>query len=181
MKDIPNLINGRLIAPCRNAAFACGRVVREYGINKIAVMFAATERAENASVCSRNYEMGSWTAMWRLCKDGRILMASGDGYSELDYNEKLQILRDERFIEMSMPTPLDVRIRLTGGYALDFLTANSDDDESFHIFTPDGVVIAFSQRFGWQIGHADKPWRPEYVKSMPEKRRRSFITGFSPP
>ena len=167
MDDV-KIINDRLIASCRNASSDCGRVLHEYGINKITATFSGSGRAEDEDACNSSYEMGSWTAPWRLCKEGRILLASGDGHSEVDYNEKLKSLKAERFIELSMPTQLDVRIRLTDGYVLDFLTANSDDDESFHIFTPDGAVIAFSQRFGWQIGQADKPWRPEYVQSIPE-------------
>ena len=57
MDDV-KIINDRLIASCRNASSDCGRVLHEYGINKITATFSGSGRAEDEDACNRSYEMG---------------------------------------------------------------------------------------------------------------------------
>ena len=104
--------------------------------------------------------------MWRISRDGRILLASRDVLSEDEFDLGLHDLSLGQLESIEMISDWDVRTRFVSNCVIDYITVHSDEDSTYDVFTPRGHVIAFSPVYGWQIGESEKPWKGENVMSV---------------
>lgn len=103
------------------------------------------------------WELGTYSAAWRIIRDEKILCGSQDvvdSLSELDVRlGKIEIGRIE---SVCLASRFDVRVSLDGNMHIDFFGADSGDDEIFHIFCPDGLYLAYSILGGWKVSPRKK-------------------------
>lgn len=105
------------------------------------------------------WEVGTYSCAWRIVKEGKVLCGSQDAVDSIDdLNIAVDRIELSRFSSLRQFTDLDVRVDFDNGIAVDFLATISDEDECFHVFCPEKLVIVFSAADGWRIGPSDKPW-----------------------
>lgn len=105
------------------------------------------------------WELGTYYCAWRVVKEGKVICGNQDAVDSVDdLNLALARIDFSRFSCLRQLTDLDVRVEFDNGIAVDFLATTSDEDECFHIFCPDKLIIVFSVVGGWQIGPSDKSW-----------------------
>lgn len=104
------------------------------------------------------WELGTYTAAWRVVKDGHVLLGSCDpvdSVSELD--ELFGDLSFGRIVSINNINSLDIRVEFDCGSCIDFVNASSDDDEIFHIFGPSDLYVSYIPVEGWTIGKSNQP------------------------
>lgn len=105
------------------------------------------------------WEIGTYSAAWRVIKDGNILCGSQDVVDELsELEERFRQIQLGRIDAIHMVSKFDIRIDFDDGAHIDFLGASREDvdDEMFHIFCPSGLYVEYSIRGGWKVGNAGK-------------------------
>lgn len=105
------------------------------------------------------WEIGTYSASWRVVRDGAILCGSRDivdSVKELD--QCLNSIRFGRILAISVVEKLDIRIDMDDGMRIDFLGTCSEDDEMFHIFGPDDFFMEYSITKAWKVGKSNEPW-----------------------
>jgi hypothetical protein len=108
--------------------------------------------SRNPLAVQYEWEMGTYTAAWRVVKDKKVVCGSMDlvdGNAELD--NKLQELNLGSVVRIEMISGFDIRVVLTGQSCVEFICASSDDDEIFHISGPDHFFAKYSFAGGWVI------------------------------
>lgn len=105
------------------------------------------------------WEIGTYTASWRIVQEERILCGSQDvvdSLSELD--QILNTIQFGRIVAIKVLGKLDICVEMDSGIHIDFLGCISEDDEIFHVFGPDNLYIEYSIKETWKIGKSNKPW-----------------------
>jgi hypothetical protein len=102
------------------------------------------------------WELGTYYGSWRVVKNNKILLGSGDDNDLL--NRKINEIRFQKILSIANLSALDVRVEFSDGLMVDFLPAFSDEDESFHMFCPDNIYVELTSEGVWKIGKADIPW-----------------------
>lgn len=98
------------------------------------------------------WELGTYTATWRIVRAEKILCGSHEVVDSLaELNECVGRLKIGRIGAVSMISKFDIRVALDNDMHIDFLGAGSGDDEIFHVFCPDGQYLAYSITCGWKL------------------------------
>ena len=105
----------------------------------------------------RAWEFGTYRGAWRIIQNGTVLCGSRDTEDIQEMNQVLANISLGRFSSLRQLSELDLRVELDNGVVVDFLTVNSDDDESFHVSCPGSLWVNFSATAGWTISPSDKP------------------------
>ena len=98
---------------------------------------------------------------WRLFHEKRMLFGKGNDKDYLTAADtgidaiELGVLSSIDFI-----SDLDVCVRFTSGYRIEFL-AIATDDEYIDIFSPYRTCLEITVPYGVRIGLSDAPWPPE--------------------
>lgn len=104
------------------------------------------------------WEIGTYSACWRIIRAGCVLCGSADVVDSIDeLDDKLQGVTLGAVRAIDELTKFDIRVTLDNGVYIDFFCASSDDDEWFHVFGPDNIVVKVSSD-GWKIGKSNQPW-----------------------
>ena len=103
------------------------------------------------------WEIGTYYCAWRVIQNQRVLVGSSDVVDSLDeLDDALKRVDFGCIRSLAQQGSFDVRAEFDSGLAVEFLTTTSDEDESFHIFGPQSLHIAFSIGGGWTKGKADE-------------------------
>jgi hypothetical protein len=103
------------------------------------------------------WDIGTYTAAWRVVHEGAILCGSQDvvdTLSELD--KRLCQIKFGEIKAISVISKFDIRLCFDGGIHLDFLGAASEDDELLHIFCPENLCVEYSIFDGWKVGESTR-------------------------
>lgn len=106
--------------------------------------------ARNALAVRSEWEIGTYTAAWRIVHGNEVLCGSMDpvdGNDELDL--KVQGLQLGAALKIEMTSRFDIRVVLSEQSYVEFICASSDDDEILHIFGPDNFFAKYSVADGW--------------------------------
>lgn len=116
------------------------------------------------------WELGTYNASWRIVSKDRIILGSNDLNELMDeWNLVLRNLPIDRIEALHQVSKFDVRVCFSKSLHIDFISASSEDDEIFHIFTPDNMCLTYGPLNGWEIGEARGPWRPRELASQEEQ------------
>lgn len=102
------------------------------------------------------WEIGTFSAAWRVISNGTILCGSQDvvdSLSELD--ERIEKIQFGQIRSISLASQFDVRVTFDEMY-IEFLATASEQDEIFHIFCPQNLCVEYSIAGGWSAGKSDK-------------------------
>jgi hypothetical protein len=133
--------------PCRS------KVVGEY--KSLALGFGeevSRPTARNPLAVRSEWEIGTYTAAWRIVHGNEVLCGSMDpvdGNDDLDL--KVQGLQLGVAVKIEMTSRFDIRVVLSGESYVEFICASSDDDEIFHIFGPENFFAKYSLADGWTV------------------------------
>lgn len=98
------------------------------------------------------WEIGTYSAAWRIISDEKLLCGSQDVVDNLEeLDKRLGEITIGRIESVCLVSKFDVRVNLDKGMHIDFLGAGSEGDEIFHIFLPDGQCLAYSVQSGWGV------------------------------
>jgi hypothetical protein len=114
--------------PCRS------KVVGEY--KSLALGFGeevSRPTARNPLAVRSEWEIGTYTAAWRIVHGNEVLCGSMDP------------------VKIEMTSRFDIRVVLSGESYVEFICASSDDDEIFHIFGPENFFAKYSLADGWTV------------------------------
>ena len=105
------------------------------------------------------WEIGTYSASWRIVKEDRIVCGSGDpvdSYKEL--NERIKTIDLGTFLRLELRSQFDVRVFLSNQTYIDFLGCYADQEEDIiHIFAPQNLFTGYSIAKGWYICRSDTP------------------------
>ena len=111
--------------------------------------------ARNPLAVRHEWEIGTYTAAWRIVNDQEVLCGSMDPVNEnTELDQKLQDLQLGFVVKIEMTSRFDIRIVLSGNSYVEFICASSDDDEMLHIFGPDNFFAKYSVVDGWAVDDA---------------------------
>lgn len=98
------------------------------------------------------WEVGTYNAAWRVV-DGDVILCGSqevvDTLSELE--ERFRCIKLGRIDSISMNSKFDIWIVFEDGKRVEILGLASDDDEIFHIFSPNGLYVTYSILDGWKV------------------------------
>lgn len=99
------------------------------------------------------WEIGTYTATWRIVHDGAILCGSQDVVENLaELDQRLSQIEIGRIKMIETTSKFDVCVNFEGGLSIDFLGATSENDEIFHVFCPSNTYLEYSIAGGWKKG-----------------------------
>lgn len=105
------------------------------------------------------WEIGTYTASWRVVQKDIILCGSQDVVDEdAELDQLLNTILLGRVAAITNIGKLDIRVDMDNGIHIDFLGCSTEDDEMFHIFGPENLYIEYSVKEAWKIGKSNKPW-----------------------
>lgn len=138
----------------------CAQTVGEYRSLSIGFgMQQARPKHRLATAIVNEFEVGSYTAAWRIISKGKLLCGSMNpvnATSELD--DQLGKIAIGNFLKIEMTTKFDVRIRTDNGVDIEFICASNEDDECFHIIGTNQLCVEYTLENGWRIGSSRTPW-----------------------
>jgi hypothetical protein len=108
--------------------------------------------ARNPLAVRSEWEIGTYTAAWRIVHGNEVLCGSMDpvdGNDELDL--KVQGLQLGAALRIEMVSQFDIRVVLSEQSYVEFICVSSDDDEILHIFGPDNFFSKYSIADGWTV------------------------------
>ncbi len=99
------------------------------------------------------WEIGTTFCGWRVLDKESSILCGSDDYHDSGYIERiLTAIHFGRIISIANPTRLDVRVGLTSGIFVDFMTTSSTNGECFHVFCPNSVYVEFTIGGVWRVG-----------------------------
>ncbi|WP_076350452.1 hypothetical protein [Paludisphaera borealis] len=108
------------------------------------------------------WEVGTYYSSWRILRGKQIVCGSQDTVDSIDaLREAMNSVKWGSCTSIRQLTDFDVRVEFDNDVVVDFLATISDEDEVFHLFCPNKIVVAFSITDGWRAGPSDKPWGAE--------------------
>lgn len=144
-----------------------GKMVGEYRSLTVGfgdMLYRPTSKEPNGH--RSEWEIGTYNAAWRIVQDDRVLLGSMnpvEDNGELD--TVIQTIPIDKIIGIEMSTKFDVRLVLSGGIALDFLCASSDDDELIHVFGPNHFYAEYTISEDWVVSKSNQPLPPGRIPS----------------
>lgn len=105
------------------------------------------------------WEIGTYSSSWRIVANGEIICGSMnvvDSIDELD--QQIQALLLGSIVNIENMSPFDIRVSLDQGIFIDFMCADDEGDEMFHVFGPEFFYIEYKYADGWKIGKSNVPW-----------------------
>ncbi|WP_156509242.1 hypothetical protein [Ralstonia mannitolilytica] len=104
------------------------------------------------------WEIGTYSAAWRVVRDGRILCGSQDVIDSLaELDSKLNSVDFGLVTDVVQISKFDIRVCFAGATYVDFISAASGDDEIFHVFCPGNSCLEYSAAGGWRLGSSSRP------------------------
>jgi hypothetical protein len=105
------------------------------------------------------WELGTYSAAWRIVCDERVICGSSDLVDSADeLDERLQAVKLGAIVAIEWLSLFDIRLRLDRGTFIDFIWASTEDDEMFHIFGPESLYVEYTCSDGWKVGKSNTPW-----------------------
>jgi hypothetical protein len=105
------------------------------------------------------WELGTYSAAWRVIREGRVVCGSLDVVDSIDeLDERLQAIRLGAVIAVEEQSQFEIRVKLDDGVFIDFICASAEDDEMFHIFGPESLYVEYTCPGGWKVGKSNTPW-----------------------
>ncbi len=99
------------------------------------------------------WEIGTYSAAWRIVQEGTILCGSRDVVDSLgELDERLRKIKIGRIQTINPLSKLDIRVCFDDAMHIDFLGTASEPDELLHIFCPGNLYIEYSILSGWKVG-----------------------------
>ncbi|MFZ6719409.1 hypothetical protein [Undibacterium sp. Ji49W] len=115
-------------------------------------------RKKSVDSFSGEWEIGTYSAAWRIVKNGAILCGS---MNPVDSNEELEQQVDALqlgiVMSIEMLSKFDIRIALDDRTFVEFMCASNDDENVFHIFGPDHLFLGYSPAHGWRLRKSNEP------------------------
>jgi hypothetical protein len=107
------------------------------------------------------YEMGTYSAFWRIEKQKETIFCKSDDFGQLDVRDSLSnMLSGLTFSHLEVEARAKLILYLSGDRRLIFDGTSCDrEDEIFHIFLPNSEYLEYSWERGWRVGPAKGPWR----------------------
>lgn len=102
------------------------------------------------------WEIGTYYGSWRIVKNSKIILGSGDDVGKL--KKEIKDIQFQPILSITNLSSLDVRVEFSDGLAVDFLPTFSGEDEAFHMFCPEHIYIEFTSDGSWKIGQSNTPW-----------------------
>lgn len=103
------------------------------------------------------WEIGTYSAAWRVIKNGNVLCGSQDIVDSLEeLEERFRKIKLGRIKGISLISKFDIRIDFDDESHIDFLGTFGEDNEMFHIFCPSGLYVEYSILGGWKVGNAGR-------------------------
>ena len=103
------------------------------------------------------WEIGTYTASWRVVREGVILCGSQDVVESLsDLDARLSKIKFGEIEAINVISKFDIRLYFCERIHVDCIGAASDDDELLHIFCPEKLCIEYSIFGGWKVGEATR-------------------------
>lgn len=104
------------------------------------------------------WEVGTYTAAWRIIRDGEIISGSmTPAESNDDMERQVEGIHLGSVQSIEMLSRFDIRLVLDGGMSIDFIGVSSDDDEMFHVFGPNHLLVKYYCAGKWSIGQSNIP------------------------
>lgn len=139
----------------------CRRDVGEYRSLSLGFGEVLSESNRRSGIsCIGEWDVGTYTAAWRITKAGEILCGSMnliDSIEELD--AQVKEIEIGEFVDIQVLSDFDIRIRTANGVNIEFLCVSTDDDEFFHARRRDHTYVQCKQHDGWGIGKSNEPWK----------------------
>jgi len=105
------------------------------------------------------WEIGTYTAAWRVVNGGSILCGSDDsGATDEELDMRLNKIGFGNLTAINIIMPFDIRVMFDSGIYVEFLVCTAENDEIFHVFGPQDLYIEWSVQNGWKIGKSNTPW-----------------------
>ena len=103
------------------------------------------------------WEIGTYTAAWRVVHEGVILCGSQDVVDSLsDLDQRLSKIKFGEIKAITAISKFDIRLHFDGGMHLDCIGAASEHDELLHIFCPEKLCVEYSIAGGWKVGPSSR-------------------------
>jgi hypothetical protein len=85
------------------------------------------------------WHLWAYGCAWRLEQEGRVIAASEDDFSKIETS--IQRLEGQALLSFEVQTPaLDAVITFEGGCVLRLFSTNTEDMDSWMLFTPEKVI-----------------------------------------
>ncbi len=151
--EVPKLVDGIIGQLCSRMEVGRMRSLNLGFGQEVGVVSKLSHR------CYRQWEIGTYRGAWRVTRAGTIVCGSQDAVDSIaELNAAFAQLELGKLTSLKRLSLFDVRLEFDSGFDVDFLAANSDEDEYFHIFCPDGLYVELTVRNGWKVDPAVTPW-----------------------
>jgi len=99
------------------------------------------------------WEIGSYHSNWIFFDQDRPLYSGGDAKSVLMSVEKNigLIILGRQILDIQTIDNFKVKVIASSGSSFVFNSSDDMDDESFHIFSPNGFSLGFNSSKGWML------------------------------
>jgi len=98
------------------------------------------------------WEIGTYSAAWRIVSKEKLLCGSQDVVDTLeDLDRRLSEIQIGQIESIYSTSKFDVRVDLNNGIHIDFFEVDSEGDEVFHIFSPNEQYLTYSVQGGWKV------------------------------
>jgi hypothetical protein len=104
------------------------------------------------------WEAGTYEAAWRVIAVDKVICGSADAARGRDGANALLAGIDLGRLTSYRLGASEVLLRFDSGRAVEFLRVGSGEDEWFHVFCPNGLVVVVSGSGKWAVGPSDRPW-----------------------
>lgn len=117
------------------------------------------------------WEIGTYRAAWRVMKNKRIVIGSGDPGTPDELTRDLEAHNLGGFSKIELLSDLDILVSLESGHTIQFIAAAHDLEEPFfHIFMPGHMHLGLYAEGHWIHSRSDKP----LAESDPSRFRAEY-------